>query len=104
MLLPLNDYLRHAAASAQYISPAYLFKLQFRIDPHVADLTVEGSFLSVGVQRPPSLLSTGLRAQAGVRLDGAEPAPCLQNSFVFSTCKQTQRGIIASGIRMVLLI
>lgn len=62
-----------------------LFELQFRVDPHVADLTVEGSFLSVGVHRPPSLLSAGLGAQARICLDGAQPAPCLQDSFVFST-------------------
>lgn len=66
-------------------SPAYLFELQFRVDPHIADLTVEGSFLSVGVHRPPSLLSAGLGAEARIRLYGAQPAPCLQNSFVFGT-------------------
>lgn len=50
---------------------AHLFELQFRVDPHIADLTVEGSFLSVGVHWPPSLLSTGLGAEARIRLDGA---------------------------------
>ena len=68
-------------------SPAYLFELQFRVDPHIADLTVEGAFLSVGVHWPPSLLSTGLGAEARIRLDGAQPAPCLQDSFVFGTCR-----------------
>lgn len=43
-------------------SSSYLFELQFRVDPHIADLTVEGSFLSVGVHWPPSLLSTGFGA------------------------------------------
>ena len=64
---------------------SYLFELQFRVDPHVADLTVEGAFLSVGVHGPPSLLSNRLGAQAGVRLDGAQPAPGLQDGFVFGT-------------------
>lgn len=67
----------------------HLFELQFRIDPHVADLTVEGSFLSVGVHRPPSLLSDGLGAEARIRLDGSQPAPCLQDGFVFGTCTHT---------------
>lgn len=70
------------------VSSSYLFELQFRVNPHVADLTVEGSLLSVGVHRPPSLLSTGFGAQARIRLDGTEPTSCLQDSFVFGTCRQ----------------
>lgn len=70
------------------ISLAYLFELQFRVDPHVADLTVEGSFLSVGVHWPPSLLPTRLGAQARICLDGTQPTPRLQNSFVFGTCRR----------------
>lgn len=62
-----------------------LFKLEFRVDPHIADLTVEGSFLSVGVHRAPSLLSTGFGTQARIGFDRTQPAACLKNSFVFGT-------------------
>lgn len=71
------------------ISFSHLFELQFRVDPHIADLTVEGSFLSVGVHWPTSLLSNRLGTQARICLDWAQPAPCLQNSFMFGTCKKT---------------
>lgn len=71
------------------ISFSHLFELQFRVDPHIADLTVEGSFLSVGVHWPTSLLSNRLGTQARICLDWAQPAPCLQNSFMFGACKQT---------------
>lgn len=68
-----------------YVS--YLFKLQFRVDPHIADLTVEGSFLSIGVHWPRSLLSTRLWAQARICFDRAQPTPGFKNSFVFGTCR-----------------
>ena len=36
---------------------AHLLELELRVDPHVADFTVEGTFLSVGVcGETPSLL------------------------------------------------
>lgn len=61
-----------------------LFKLQFGVDPHIADLTVEGAFLSIGVCVPASLLPTGLWNQTRVRLNGAQSAAGFQNGFVFS--------------------
>lgn len=65
---------------------SYLLELQFRVDPHVADLTVEGTFLRVGFRgRAPSLLSHHLRTQTWVGFDGPQPTSCLLDGFVFGT-------------------
>lgn len=54
---------------------------------------MEGSFLSIGVHRPPSLLSTGFGTQARICFDRSQPTSCLKNSFVFSTLKTKKKTI-----------
>lgn len=74
-----------------------LFQLQLGVDSDIADLTVEGAFLSVGVRgQLPSLLRAGFRTQAWVRFNGSQSTSSLQDSFVFGTfvmCLQLREGI-----------
>lgn len=63
-----------------------LFKLQLRVDSDIANLTVEGAFLSVRVRGElPSLLRAGFRTQAWVSFNRSQSTSSLQNSFVFGT-------------------
>lgn len=67
----------------------HLFELQLRIDSDVADLTVEGAFLSVGVRgQLPSLVGARFKTQARVSFYRPQATPCLQNGFVLGTWKQ----------------
>lgn len=76
---------------------SHLFKLQLGVDSDVADLTVEGAFLSVGVRgQLPSLLGTGFGTQAWVRFNGSQSASSLQNSFVFGAWQQEEDAAVFS--------
>lgn len=67
----------------------HLLELQLRVDSDVADLTVEGAFLSVGVRgQLPSLVWTGFRTQAWVCFNRSQSTPSLQNGFVLGTWEQ----------------
>lgn len=68
---------------------SHLFKLQLGVNSDVADLTVEGAFLSIGVRgQLPSLLRAGFRTQAWVCFNGSQSTSSFQNSFVFGTWEQ----------------
>lgn len=78
-----------------------LLELQLGVDPHVADLTVEGAFLRVGFRGgAPALLSPHLRTQAGVCFDGPKAAPRLLDGFVFGTLeKKGKQGLCERAIK-----
>lgn len=85
--MPTEERIRFPCNSIPMPPARYmLFKLQFRVDSDVADLTVEGAFLSVGVRgQLSSLLRAGFRTQAWVGFDGPQSTSSLQNRFVFGT-------------------